>query len=132
MDATTPTPPSALALSVKTAAFVAMLLMSGVPRLFAASDLSGRLVFNAVGLPGATVTVTQGARVLTTTSDADGAFRFSGLEDGVWALHVEMRGFVPMSRDVTIPPSGPPLVLTLTMQSFAVIVGSFQGRRART
>jgi hypothetical protein len=122
MDATTPRQPAALVLRL-TAAAVFTALLTNALRLVAASDLSGRVVFTAVGVPGATVTATQGAHTLTTTSDTDGAFRFAALEDGVWTLRVDMRGFVPTSRDVTVPPAGPALVVTLTMQTYAEIVG---------
>jgi len=88
------------------------------------SDVTGRVLYAGAAVPGATVTAAQGARVLTTTSDADGAFRFAALEDGVWTIRVEMRGFGPTSLDLTVPPAGPPLVLTLTMQSYVEMVGS--------
>jgi hypothetical protein len=122
MDATTPRPHATIVLRVTATVVFATLLLSAL-MLHAASDLSGRVVFNTVGVPGATVTAVQGDHRLTTTSDADGGFRFTALEDGVWTLHVDMRGFVPISREITVPPAGPALVLTLAMQTYADIVG---------
>ncbi|HEY6357007.1 MAG TPA: carboxypeptidase regulatory-like domain-containing protein, partial [Vicinamibacterales bacterium] len=100
-----------------------MLAAAGQP-LVAATDLTGHSLFAGAPVPGATVTATRDDRRLTTTSDGDGAFHFTALDDGVWTIRVELRGFVPTSLDITIPPVGPALVVTLTMQSYAEMVTS--------
>src|SRR5437773_4468929 len=92
--------------------------------LLADTDLAGHILFAGAAVPGATVTATHDDHRLTTTSDADGAFRFTALDDGVWMIRADLRGFVPMSREIAIPPAGPPLVLSLTMQSYVEMVGS--------
>jgi hypothetical protein len=87
------------------------------------SDLSGRVLFSGLAVPGATVTAKQGERTVSTVSDADGMFLFANLEEGTWAVRVEMRGFVTSSRDVVVPLAGPPPTWTLTMRSYEEIVG---------
>lgn len=89
---------------------------------FASSDLSGRVLFSGVAVPGATVTATRGDRSVSTLSDEDGTFTFANLDDGPWTVRVEMRGFVTLSHDIALPLSGPPLVFTLTMRPYDEIV----------
>ena len=89
-----------------------------------APDLVGRVTFAGVGVPGATVTATRDDRTLSTLTTDDGTFKITKLDVGVWTLRVEMRGFVPVNREITIPTDGPPPDVTLTMRSFAEIVGS--------
>src|SRR5215831_6013974 len=86
------------------------------------ADLSGRVTFNGVGVPGATITVSRGDRALATLTTDDGSFRIANLDPGAWTLRVEMRGFVPVSREITIPSDGPPPIVALTMRSFDEIV----------
>jgi hypothetical protein len=99
--------------------FAAALIVSAL----AAPDLEGRVVFSGVAVPGASVSATQDGRTVSTTSDEDGAFRFEHLDPGAWTIRVEMRGFVPATRQVTIPAEGPPLTVTLAMRSYEEIVG---------
>jgi trimeric autotransporter adhesin len=106
------------------AVLAGLLLAAASTRAFTASDLSGRVLFSGLPVPGATVTATRGDRVVSTVSDDDGAFRFAALEDGTWALRVEMRGFVAVRRDVALPLEGGPLTCTLTMRRYEEIVGS--------
>jgi hypothetical protein len=87
------------------------------------SDLTGRVEFAGLAVPGAIVTVTQAERVVTTVSTADGTFRVANLPDGLWNVRVEMRGFATVARDVTMPLSEPSLVVSLTMKPYQEIVG---------
>jgi trimeric autotransporter adhesin len=89
-----------------------------------ASELSGRVRFSGVAVPGAVVSATQGDRIVSTVTDDAGTFRFASLEDGAWQLRIEMRGFVTVAHEVPLPYSGPPLAWDLTMQSYAEIVGT--------
>jgi hypothetical protein len=103
--------------------FVATIVVTGLlatPALRAtgASDLSGHVVFNNAAVPGATVTSTRSDRTVSTVTDEEGAFRFANLDDGAWTIRVEMLGFVPVSRDVTVPLTGPPLSVTLTLRRY--------------
>jgi hypothetical protein len=90
----------------------------------AAADLSGRVLFSGLGVPGATVTAKRGDRTVTTVSDDEGAFRVPSLDEGSWTIRVEMRGFGTISREVTLPLAEPSLDVTLTMRSYEEIVGS--------
>jgi trimeric autotransporter adhesin len=89
----------------------------------APSDLTGNVLFSNLPVPGATVTATQGARTASTVSDEAGAFHFPALDDGKWRIRIEMRGFVTVTRDVTLPIADT-LTVTLAMQSYQEIVGS--------
>lgn len=103
-----------------------MLLAAAViASALAAPDLQGRVLFSGVPVPGVSVSATQGGRTVSTTSDEEGAFAFEHLDAGAWTIRVEMRGFATVTRDVTIPTEadGPPLTITLTMRSYAEIVG---------
>ena len=102
----------------------AMLWTAGV-LLSPGTDLSGRVLFNGLGVPGATVTATGADRVVSTLSDDDGVFRFADLDDGTWAIRVEMRGFVPLSREIALPRPATiePLTFALTMQAYEEMVG---------
>ena len=96
------------------------------------SDLSGRVVFSDTGAPGATVSAARrvdsapsaSGQSVTTLTDEDGVFRLASLEDGTWTLHVEMRGFVAIDRDVAVPFTEAPLVFALKMRPYAEIVGT--------
>ena len=90
----------------------------------AASDLSGRITFSGLPVPGATVTVMMGAKKAATVTDEDGAFRFSTLDDGTWTLRTEMRGFTTDVREVAVPAAASSLVVTLKMQSYAAIAAA--------
>jgi hypothetical protein len=105
------------------AAVVSAMLVSVAQSVAAASDLSGRVLFSGVPVPGATVTLRQSDRTRSTTSDQEGAFRFAGLDDGAWSIRVEMRGFVVVSREVALPLVAP-LTVALTMQSYDEMVKS--------
>ena len=112
-------------MNLSAAAVVAALLLTAAelpPR--AASDLSGRVLFSGLAVPGATVTARHGDRVVSTVSDDEGAFRLPNLDEGTWTVRVEMRGFTPASRDVVVPVTEPALTWTLTMRSYEEIVGS--------
>jgi hypothetical protein len=89
-----------------------------------AADLHGRVVFNDLGVPGATVTATARERVVITTSDESGDFHFTNLDPGAWLVRIEMRGFTTVTRPVTLPYSGAPLIAALTLRPFAEIAGS--------
>jgi trimeric autotransporter adhesin len=73
----------------------------------AASELVGEVRFNGLPVPGATVTATSGATTLVTGSDQDGRFRFIALTNTVWTLRVEMVGFSPAMREVTVAADAP-------------------------
>src|SRR5689334_19643815 len=108
-------------------ALCAIALLAWVPNAWAA-DSVGQVTFNGQPVPGARVTATrQDAASGTsneprvTASDASGVYRFDDLAEGTWTIAVEMFGFAPVTRDVRIPPDGPPPVLELVLLPLAEI-----------
>jgi trimeric autotransporter adhesin len=85
------------------------------------SDLTGRVEFAGLAVPGATITATQADRTVTAVSSDDGTFRVANLPDGVWQVRVEMRGFVTVVREVTLPLDSR-LAVSLTMRPFDEIL----------
>ena len=67
-----------------------------------ASEYHGQVLFGGIAVPGATVTLTQGTQHLSTVTDTQGFYQFPNLPDGAWTLHIEMRGFVPLDRTITV------------------------------
>ena len=108
-------------MNVSAIAVVAVTLATAAQTPSTHADLSGRVLFSSLPVPGATVTVTRGERTASTISDEDGAFRFAALDEGAWSVRVEMRGFVTVSRDVTLP-IGDQLTIALAMQSYQEIL----------
>lgn len=108
-------------MTLGTAAALLGWLLTTAPAVSASSDLSGEVLFKGLPVPGALITVTQGERVVTTTSNVDGVFRFVGLDDGHWTLRVQMRGFTDATRDIILPQTEP-LNTVLTMRPYDEIV----------
>ncbi len=66
-------------------------------------------------MPGATVTVTQGKKSVTTVSDQGGLFTFTDLVDGPARVEIEMQGFSTLAAEVTITPNTPAGKFELTL-----------------
>lgn len=72
-----------------------------------ASEAHGRayhgvVTFGGLPLPGATITVAQGAQKLIALSDQGGVYHFDALADGQWTIEVEMQCFETIHAQVTI------------------------------
>ncbi|HEX5107150.1 MAG TPA: carboxypeptidase regulatory-like domain-containing protein [Vicinamibacterales bacterium] len=87
----------------------------------AAADHSGQVTATGVPVPGATVTATQGDKKVATSTDAQGGYRLPDLADGVWSIRVEMPGFTPVVRDVTVEADAPAATWELSLMSYADI-----------
>ncbi|MBZ5583969.1 MAG: TonB-dependent receptor [Acidobacteriia bacterium] len=74
--------------------------------LFAAQH-HGTVKSGRFAVPGATVTGARGEARLATTTDADGAYSFADLADGIWTIEVEMLGFESAKREIGIAPGAP-------------------------
>ena len=94
---------------------VCLLAALALSRLAAASPWHGQVNFAGLPLPGATVTVTQGAKTLSTTTDQGGLYTFNDLPDGAWTIDIAMLCFKPIRADVTISPTAPPGKWDLTL-----------------
>src|SRR5688572_26382717 len=92
---------------VRTPICLALIALLSAPASLLAADHAGQVTFAGLAVPGATVTMTQGEKRVTAITDADGIYRFTGVDDGVWSLLVEMLGFAPLKQDITIPSVAP-------------------------
>ena len=83
--------------------------------VMAAAEHRGVVKFGTVPVPGATVTATQGEKKLVAVTDADGAYAFPELADGVWNIQVEMLCFAPLKREIGISAGAPQAEWALQM-----------------
>jgi hypothetical protein len=84
----------------------------------AASDYLGQVTFNGRPVPGVTVTAHQGDQKVITTTDRDGIYQLADLAEGMWRLTIEMLGFSPIHRDITVPSATEPAPAELEVRSF--------------
>ena len=110
------------------AALFALLLSAAT---LSASDHTGKVTLMGVSIPGATVTAKQADKTLTTITDQDGIYKFTGLADGAWSVTVSMVGFQPMTREITLPASAEG-VWELTMLPIEKIVSALPTPRPQT
>ena len=68
----------------------------------AASPYYGRVTYNGMPVPGATVTATKGSQKLITVTDAGGVYQFADLEDGEWMVDIQMDLFATIRAQVTV------------------------------
>jgi hypothetical protein len=73
----------------------------------AASEYHGRVLYNGLPVPGATVTMTEAAQHLSTVTDSQGLYEFPELTDGSWKIRIEMRGFASLEGDAIVAPNAP-------------------------
>lgn len=76
-----------------------------LPLTARAAEFRGTVSTGGVPVPGATVALTQGARLLTTVTDPNGFYYFADIPEGTWTLSVRLFGFAPLDRTVTVPPT---------------------------
>jgi hypothetical protein len=86
---------------------IAITLIVAARHVLAAPEHSGQVTFGGLPVPGATVTASAGDKQLVTATDEQGLFKFADVGDGVWMLRVDMLGFAPLSREVTVAPDTP-------------------------
>jgi trimeric autotransporter adhesin len=103
------------------ACLLACLVAFGQTVSLLAAGHSGRVTLAGRAVPGAVVTVSQGERRFTTTTDVQGNYQLPDLPDGAWTVRVEMRGFTPVTRDITVAPDATAATWELTMLPAAEI-----------
>lgn len=81
---------------------VLTLLCCCAVRPASASPYFGKVTFNDLPVPGATVTIIQDKQKLTTVTDAGGVFQFANLQDGAWKIEIQMEFFAPIRAEVTV------------------------------
>ncbi len=69
-----------------------------------ASEYHGLVTSGGLPVPGATVTVTQGAKKFVAVTDMQGFYSFPALADGAAAIDVEMTGYAQIKQQVAIAP----------------------------
>jgi trimeric autotransporter adhesin len=82
-----------------------------------ASEYHGRVLYAGLPVPGATVTITEGAKTLSTVTDSQGLYEFPDVADGPWLIRIEMSGFVSLEDKVAIAPNTPQGVWEIKLQS---------------
>jgi hypothetical protein len=101
---------------------LALVVVVFVTRLSArAAGDSGRVTFNGLPVPGATITATRDGRTVVATSDDRGDYVLPGVDDGQWTIHVDMIGFVPVEQQRVIAATTPPAVWSLEMLPLAAL-----------
>lgn len=83
---------------------IAVLLCLCASTFACASDYYGKVSFGGLPVPGATITATQGSKIISITSDEGGVFQFDDLPDGQWKIEITMLCFQTIDTDVTIAP----------------------------
>ena len=106
---------TATALARAAARTLVLLLALGQPAALFAAVHAGVVRLAGKPVPGATVTLTQGERRIVTTTDAQGTYQVPELPEGAWTVRVEMRGFSPQTREVTVGAEPSPEQWELTM-----------------
>ena len=81
---------------------IIVVLLACTRGLLAGGEHSGLVTFGDLPVPGATVTATAGDKKLVAVTDEQGMFKLPDATAGVWSLHVEMLGFEPLTRDITV------------------------------
>jgi hypothetical protein len=76
---------------------------------------SGTVKSDGLPIPGASVSATQGERVLRTLTDENGAFQFTGMSPGIWVVEAQMFGFAPLRREVQVGDALTRIDLTLQL-----------------
>jgi hypothetical protein len=98
-----------------------LLILAVAANGVAASEQYGQVTFGGLAVPGATVIATQGGQRVVTSTNTEGVYRFADLPDGVWTLRVEMLGFMPVERTVTVAADTTPQVWELSVTRFEEI-----------
>ncbi len=73
-----------------------------------ASKYYGQVTFGGFGVPGATITATQGEKKFSVTSDEGGSYRFEDLPDGQWKIEISLQCFATISAEVTVAADSAP------------------------
>jgi hypothetical protein len=99
--------------------FMACAILAGSSYLSAGGEHSGQVTLGGgVPVPGAVVTAASGEKKLVAVTDEQGLFSLPDASEGVWTLRVDMLGFEPLTRDVTVTNEPQPSAWTLTLRPF--------------
>ena len=73
----------------------------------AAAPYYGRVTYNGMPVPGATITATRDGQKFTAVTNLGGVYQFSNLADGVWKIAVQMQMFSAIHAQVIVGPKTP-------------------------
>jgi hypothetical protein len=94
------------------------------PNRAVAAEHYGQVTIDAVPIPGATVTATQGDQRFVTVTDQEGVYRLADLADGVWTIRVEMLGFATVTKEITVGTEASTARWELALLPFDTIVAA--------
>src|SRR5215831_1587264 len=100
---------------------IAVVILVTAHRLFAGGEHSGQVTVGGVPVPGATVTASAGDKKLVTATDEQGKFSLPDATAGVWTLRVDMLGFEPLTREITVTAEPQPSAWALALKPFEEI-----------
>lgn len=106
-------------------------LMLAAQTLWAA-EYHGRVRYEGVPVPGATVTLTQGSNELSTVTDSQGLYEFPKIDEGSWKVSIELHGFAPLNGTVTIGATNDQGEWTLQMLDLKQLLSMAQKEPAAT
>jgi len=98
-----------------------LIAILAVSPALSATEHYGQVTFTGLAVPGASVTATQGDKQIATITDQTGVYRFADLTEGTWTIRIEMRGFGPLSREVSVAPGAQAAVWELALLPFEEI-----------
>lgn len=90
--------------------------------LASASEYHGQVTSGGFPVPGATVTVTQGTRQVSTVTDQGGSYSFADLAEGSAKIEIEMQCFRTIEAEVSISPNMPAAKWELTLLPLSQMV----------
>ncbi|QHN05628.1 carboxypeptidase-like regulatory domain-containing protein [Granulicella sp. WH15] len=101
-----------------------MLVLLAMPVTAFAAEHHGRVLFNGVPVPGASVAATSGSKQVATVTDVQGLFQFADLADGEWTIRVAMQGFATEEQTIRINQAAAASSFELKMLSMAEVLAS--------
>ena len=107
-------------------------LVLSLTRPVSAADHAGQVTFGGVPVPGVVVSASRMDRQVVTTTDEQGLYRISDLEDGTWAVRVEMLGFAPLNREISVAAGESASIWELTLLPFAEITRGIETKAANS
>lgn len=100
-----------------------------VPALAAAGH-HGRVTFNGLPVPGATVTATGPAGKFAAITDPQGQYSIPEATTGTWQVKVEMFGFAPVEREIVVAADSTAAEWALKMLPLASLKAAIQPQAA--
>ncbi|HZY61869.1 MAG TPA: carboxypeptidase-like regulatory domain-containing protein [Edaphobacter sp.] len=107
---------------------LSLLLITGTA---GAVEHHGQVMFDGLPVPGATVTMTQGQKRFSTTTDQQGLYEFADLPGGIWAVRIEISGFEPVEGTIKVEPNAPQGMWELKMLGLDQMITQTKAARGK-